>query len=70
MVDTKTVVLVSIINVILLPGGHMARTYDDTEDRRQIAVKEMEEAMDIEKVFARFKISGPIQLGTIQQGFL
>ena len=59
VVDTKTVVLVSIINVILLPGGHMAGPYDDTEDRRQIAVKEMEEAMDIEKVFARFKISGP-----------
>jgi len=59
VIDTKTVVLVSIINVILLPGGHRAKEHIDTDDRRKVAVKEMDEAMNIEKVFARFKISGP-----------
>lgn len=59
VIDTKTVVFVSIINVILLPGGHRATDYVDTEERRRDAVKEMDEAMDIEKVFARFKITGP-----------
>lgn len=59
MIDIKTVILVSIINVILLPGGHKIKRYIDDESSRERAFEEMDEAMNIEEVFARFKISGP-----------
>jgi hypothetical protein len=59
VIDTKTLVFVSIINVILLPGGHQVREYIDNDENRKKAFDQMNEAMDIEKVFARFKISGP-----------
>jgi len=67
-IDTKTVILVSIINVILLPGGHNIKRYVDDENSKKEAVKEMGEAMDIKKVFARFKISGPYPPTSSTQG--
>lgn len=58
-INTNTVVLVSIINVILPAGGHLARKHINTAKNRRKAVVELGEAMDIEKVSASFKIFGP-----------
>jgi hypothetical protein len=59
MIDTKTVVLVSVINVILPAGGHLAKEHKDTPEGREKAKKEMKDAMAKKDVFARFKITGP-----------
>ena len=59
VIDTKTVILVSIINVILPAGGHLAKKHENTKENRDKAKKELKEAMDIEAVSARFKITGP-----------
>ena len=59
IIDTKTVVLVSVINVILPAGGHLAKEHKDTPEGREKAKKEMKDAMDIKDVSARFKITGP-----------
>jgi hypothetical protein len=60
-IDTKTVVLVSVLNVILLPGGHKVKEKNllNSGDTRKVAFDEMNEAMDIERVTARLKITGP-----------
>jgi hypothetical protein len=44
-----------------LPGGHKvtAKNLINSDDSRKVAFDEMNEAMDIDKVVARFKITGP-----------
>lgn len=70
IIDTKTVVLVSIINVILVPGGHKVKEQKlvNSEDARKVAFDEMDTAMKIDKVTARFKISGPHPSGENTKG--
>ena len=58
-INTETVVLVSIINVILPAGGHLAKQHIDTKGNRKKAVRELGEAMMLQDVSARFKIFGP-----------
>jgi hypothetical protein len=58
-INTDTVVLVSIINVILPAGGHLAKQHIDTKANRKKAVVELEQAMRLQDVSARFKIFGP-----------
>ena len=60
-INTETVVFVSIINVILPAGGHLATQHVDTKTNRKKAVRELGEAMRLQDVSARFKIFGPYQ---------
>lgn len=58
-INTGTVVLASVINVVLPGGGHLAKKHDPSPAGRDKAKKEMKDAMKKELVSAKFKITGP-----------